>query len=1505
MRPVLRSSFLSSLLLILALSLPVLPVQPAAEGRIYLQAVIPACSPITTDTTWVTGNVYVVNNCVLIVQAGATLTIQPGVVVKFGPTSDGLRVDGRLIAQGTAAQPIIFTSLADDSAGGDTNGDSSATVPAAGDWYGMVLTSGSETTLDYVQVRYAGGSLFNGILDGWSDAQIEVKAGAQFTMTNSEVRAGGRMGIYLNGGGLTPTIHSVHIADHANTGNSWRYALLQSTINMQPSYRDITFSGNTRNEVTIDGFNGPLAQDVTLGGAVFGAKCGFSLCQLIVPAGRTLTIAPGTWLQFEPGFGIAVANGGTLRAVGTADQPIVFTSASPQTPTYWLGLWAQSGSTLRLSHCDISYGDDGNFGDGGLEINTTDATVENCRIHHNRETGLFLYAPSNSTAAAVLTNVDVTDNGKFGVDLETSSGGVLNVTWDGGRIADNGWAGFGSYTRNGIISPTLRHLTIANNGTRADTDYHRGGIYWDDHNVDATVSDLHFAYNVGPAFLWYCNGSITARNLTATGNGTDELTIPGCTVSRGRQWDLDGIGIPVRVTYHIVLSSNALLSLAPGTVLRFDKNKYNGETRLEVSDQASLIALGTAEKPIIFTANTPTPGWWEGISAYQRATVTLRHCEVAYGGGRTRASVDLSWGYPDVGLPVVNIQNCEIHHSASRGVRFDFQSVNVPTPPILQYNHLHDTAEVAVANWGNVPVLDARNNYWDHSSGPYHSTQNPGGQGDDVGDNILFYPWLRTPQSGEAPATDILLRTGGPERYSPGEIVDYVVQYLNPMTMTVQGAVVMMRLPSLAYYIESSDGGVYWPARHQVIWRLGDMMPGAQGRLWVRVQYRWGIPPNQPDTVATVLSAQNYNAGLLNLEPYLSYTPTTMTAYQTLSRSQWDSFAASMSQLQALHAQALAAGYLWASAERITLNTGIVSQAVFINPQQRSIRLIQSDGAKAFASTFAARSFSVTDGTGGMEWNIATDQERFWGTWDAIGQAAWPGTLMSPELCSNGGCCLRNCIGKVALKTVAGKLADAIDITLTGVNCVMALRSREVADLANCAADIKSDLVKVDNVPVFGEIADLTECLAECAGNPSSHDCTGDLTTCEEAWWNLYQWVGVPNRTVWRCVSGCYTKPEVLPCALNECCVPGVGCASSSQSGVNCQKNSRLVIARDPNDITGPAGDLLPGQTITYTIRYENEGDGRAYGVYVVNQLPDALDANTVTFVNRSGTYLPATRELVWTIGELGPKGAADSQGIITYTVQLRSGLASGTVVANQAVVYFPSVPEETPTNTWVNLVAPLVAEPQSITTTYRTSRAITLRGREASDLPLTYEVVEQPRGGTLTGTAPNLTYTPSADFTGVDAFTFRVSNGTSTSRAAQVSIEVTPQGDTTPPRVLWSNLADATGLASTPIYTDTEGVVYGPVVLVEVSEALDETTLTPTTVTLTRDGTSVAASVRFDSGANYIVVTPRSLLHNGVYRVTVTTGVKDVAGNALAAPYTMSFTIGTRREVYVPLVAR
>lgn len=60
---------------------------------------------------------------------------------------------------------------------------------------------------------------------------------------------------------------------------------------------------------------------------------------------------------------------------------------------------------------------------------------------------------------------------------------------------------------------------------------------------------------------------------------------------------------------------------------------------------------------------------------------------------------------------------------------------------------------------------------------------------------------------------------------------------------------------------------------------------------------------------------------------------------------------------------------------------------------------------------------------------------------------------------------------------------------------------------------------------------------------------------------------------------------------------------------------------------------------------------------------------------------------------------------------------------------------------------------------------------------PVTYSVVTQPLHGTLSGTAPDLTYTPAAGYIGTDSFTFKMSDGTADSAPATVSLVINPVG--------------------------------------------------------------------------------------------------------------------------------
>ena len=93
-------------------------------------SVVTVSANITTNTTWTTGKTYKLNGTIYVTN-NATLTIQPGVIVKgiYSNTGTALVITkgAKINAVGTATQPIVFTSNKD------------AGQRAAGDWGGIIL----------------------------------------------------------------------------------------------------------------------------------------------------------------------------------------------------------------------------------------------------------------------------------------------------------------------------------------------------------------------------------------------------------------------------------------------------------------------------------------------------------------------------------------------------------------------------------------------------------------------------------------------------------------------------------------------------------------------------------------------------------------------------------------------------------------------------------------------------------------------------------------------------------------------------------------------------------------------------------------------------------------------------------------------------------------------------------------------------------------------------------------------------------------------------------------------------------------------------------------------------------------------------------------------------------------------------------------------------------------------------------------------------------------------
>jgi VCBS repeat-containing protein len=125
---------------------------------------------------------------------------------------------------------------------------------------------------------------------------------------------------------------------------------------------------------------------------------------------------------------------------------------------------------------------------------------------------------------------------------------------------------------------------------------------------------------------------------------------------------------------------------------------------------------------------------------------------------------------------------------------------------------------------------------------------------------------------------------------------------------------------------------------------------------------------------------------------------------------------------------------------------------------------------------------------------------------------------------------------------------------------------------------------------------------------------------------------------------------------------------------------------------------------------------------------------------------------------------AADYNGNDSFTFTANDGLADSQV----AIVTI----EITPVND-----APAAAG-QSVTTAEDGARSVTLTASDVDGDPLIFSIVAGPSHGVLSGAAPNLTYTPAANYNGSDSFTFRVNDGTVDSNVATVSITITALND-------------------------------------------------------------------------------------------------------------------------------
>lgn len=125
-------------------------------GHVFAQSLFPyvECSgSLSENTTW-KADVRRLISSDLRVEKGGVLLIDAGTKIKFNrEVSIIVEPGGRLVVKGTRANPVVFTSIADDTVDGDWNGDADLSRPQPGDWRGIV--NSGETSLVGAKIAYA------------------------------------------------------------------------------------------------------------------------------------------------------------------------------------------------------------------------------------------------------------------------------------------------------------------------------------------------------------------------------------------------------------------------------------------------------------------------------------------------------------------------------------------------------------------------------------------------------------------------------------------------------------------------------------------------------------------------------------------------------------------------------------------------------------------------------------------------------------------------------------------------------------------------------------------------------------------------------------------------------------------------------------------------------------------------------------------------------------------------------------------------------------------------------------------------------------------------------------------------------------------------------------------------------------------------------------------------------------------------------------------------------
>ena len=236
----------------------------------------------------------------------ASLTVDPGVVIKCTDDNDRIRANGTLNGSGTADQPIVFTHINDDEYGNPRDTRNDGTTSISNSSAGRILLNSTGTsTLDHWIIRYA----------GYSSSYYPVTVYNGNVVQNTQIKYSHR-GILFSDDAqlLNNSLENISDYPFARRMNDGSPVMIGNTI-ANSGHLGILVHDFLEGSYSIDGLD--IGSNTNVAYIIRNNTS--------IPSGADVTILPGTIFKFANYYGKLSVRGG-LKAEGTATNRIIFTS---------------------------------------------------------------------------------------------------------------------------------------------------------------------------------------------------------------------------------------------------------------------------------------------------------------------------------------------------------------------------------------------------------------------------------------------------------------------------------------------------------------------------------------------------------------------------------------------------------------------------------------------------------------------------------------------------------------------------------------------------------------------------------------------------------------------------------------------------------------------------------------------------------------------------------------------------------------------------------------------------------------------------------------------------------------------------------------------------------------------------------------------------------------------------------------------------------------------------